>query len=97
MRSCVADGQTDGAGYIGPAEGYDGSKKPMTFRCFSNSSPLQFKTSELGKTFPLVLINYLTRDQEFPRNVFTKLSNRSLKSQNLGQILFQKNRVSSTH
>ncbi len=31
MRSCVADGrtdgQTDGAGYIGPAEGYGGSKK----------------------------------------------------------------------
>ena len=34
MRSCVADGQTDrrtdgqtdGAGYIGPAEGYGGSK-----------------------------------------------------------------------
>ena len=29
MRSCVADGrtdrQTDGAGYIGPAEGYGGS------------------------------------------------------------------------
>ena len=31
MRSCVADGQTDrrtdGAGYIGPAEGNGGSKK----------------------------------------------------------------------
>ena len=27
MRSCVADGQTDGAGYIGPAEGYGGSNK----------------------------------------------------------------------
>ena len=30
MRSCVADrqtdGRTDGAGYIGPAEGYGGSK-----------------------------------------------------------------------
>ena len=34
MRSCVADGrtdgQTDGAGYIGPAEGYGGSKKHMS-------------------------------------------------------------------
>ena len=33
MRSCVADGQTDGrtggAGYIGPAEGYGGSKKGL--------------------------------------------------------------------
>ena len=26
IRSCVADRQTDGAGYIGPAEGQGGSK-----------------------------------------------------------------------
>ena len=37
MRSCVADGrtdgQTDGAGYIGPAEGYGGSKKDTAKNC----------------------------------------------------------------
>ena len=34
MRSCVADGQTDGAGYIGPAEGYGGSKNGGKYETF---------------------------------------------------------------
>jgi hypothetical protein len=35
MRSCVTDGQTDrqtdGAGYIGPAQGYGGSNNNVFF------------------------------------------------------------------
>ena len=43
MRSCVADGrtdrQTDGAGYIGPAEGNGGSKNGNDHEIRENKLP----------------------------------------------------------
>ena len=70
------DGQTDGAGYIGPAEGYGGSKKLM-----SQSQDIEFEDKNNLRTGPKRI--------QFGPEFGEKLIWRQIKNgPNLNQIIF---------